>query len=190
MVITDPVPADSGYKIGKPTAAVVTLSRAGDPAYGDPNLVGGGARMLDAPGEYEVGGVLITGVALPSADGERHMAYLVELEGVRIGHLGAMPASDRPELPDELDDIDVLLMPVGDGPSLDGRQALDLMTKVDPSIVIPMFYKTAQERMEIDPIDRFLTETGTKPEPQPRFTTTKAGLPDALTVVVLQPRTV
>jgi valine dehydrogenase (NAD+) len=47
---------------------------------------------------------------------------------------------------------------------------------------------TEQERMDIDPIDRFLSETGSKPEAQPRFQATKAGLPGALTVVVLQPR--
>jgi hypothetical protein len=81
-------------------------------------------------------------------------------------------------------------MPAGGGPSLTGRQAADLMTAIDPSVAIPMLYKTDQERMELDPIDSFLSEAGSKPEPQPRFTTSKAGLPANLTVVVLQPRTV
>lgn len=189
-VITDPAPASSGYKIGKATGSVVTLSRRDDPEFGDAKLVAGDPRVLDAPGEYEVGGVLVTGVGLPMPEAGRHMTFLFELEGVRICHLGAMPGTDRPTLPDELDDIDVLLMPVGGGGSLSPRQAMDLMTKVDPSLVVPMFYKTEQERMDLEPIERFLSETGSKPEPQPRLTTTKASLPDALTVVVVQPRTI
>lgn len=187
-VIMDPAPASSGYKIGKVKASVVTLSQRDDPEFGDPTLVGGNSRVLDAPGEYEVGGVLVTGVELSASEEGRKMAFICELEGVRVCHLGAMAATENPTLATGLEDIDVLLMPVGNGPSLTGRQAVDLMTKVDPSIVIPMFYKTEQERMDLDPIDRFLSETGTKPEPQTKFSITKASLPDALTVVVLQPR--
>ncbi len=186
-VITDPVPASSGFKIGKASAGVATLSRVDDPEFGDPSLVPG-ARVLDAPGEYEVGGVLVTGVPLPLPEGGRNMAYLCEIESLRICHLGVMPPGDRPTLPDELDDIDVLLLPVGNGPGLTARQAVDLMTKVDPGIVIPMLYKAGQETMELDTLDPFLSETGSKHEPQTRCSVTKASLPDAMTVTVLQPR--
>jgi L-ascorbate metabolism protein UlaG (beta-lactamase superfamily) len=188
-VITDPVPADSGYKLGKVTADVVTLSQKDEPAYGNASLVGGDPRVLDAPGEYEVGGVLVTAIPLPLPEGRRNMAYLFEIEGIRICQLGAIAPGEKPSLPEELEDVDVLLMPVGDGPTLTAEQAADLMTRIDPSVIIPMLYKTEQERMELDSLDRFLSETGSKPEPQAKFTTTKAGLPSALTVVVLQPRT-
>jgi L-ascorbate metabolism protein UlaG (beta-lactamase superfamily) len=187
-VVCDPPPASSGFKPGKPTADVVTLSRRDDPEMGDPQIVAGSPRVLNAPGEYEVGGVLVNGVAMERPDGGRDVAFLIQLEGLRICHLGAMSAAEKPVLPEELDDIDVLLLPVGNGPALSARQAFDLMTKVDPGIVIPMFYKTEQERMDIEPLDTFLGETGTRPEAQTRFQVTKASLPDALTVVVLQPR--
>jgi L-ascorbate metabolism protein UlaG (beta-lactamase superfamily) len=186
-VITDPVPADSGYRPGKPSADVVTLSRASDPAFAGRDLVSGEPRVLDAPGEYEVGGILLTGVSLPLPEGERNVSFVIELEGIRVGHLG-LPAEGKLTPPAELEGVDVLLMPVGGGSSLTGRQAADLMTAVDPSVVIPMYYKTEQERLEIDPLERFLSEAGIRPEPQPRFTSTKNGLPEHLTVTVLQPR--
>jgi L-ascorbate metabolism protein UlaG (beta-lactamase superfamily) len=190
VVVTDPVPADSGYKMGKVVADVLTLSSAGDPGYSAVELVGNNGRVLNAPGDYEVGGVLVSGIALKQPDGSRTMAFVYELETVTVAHLGPWKFEGKPEIPDELEGVDVLLMPAGGGPSLTGRQAADLMTAIDPSVAIPILYKTDQERMELDPIDSFLSEAGSKPEPQPRFTTSKAGLPANLTVVVLQPRTV
>jgi L-ascorbate metabolism protein UlaG (beta-lactamase superfamily) len=189
-VITDPVPADSGYKMGKANGDVVTLSQRDDPAFSAVDLLAGKHRVLDAPGDYEVGGVLVSGIGLRQPGGERMMAFVFELEGVKVGHLGAWKFEGKPTIPDELESVDVLLLPVGGGPSLTGRQAADLMTTIDPSVVIPMFYKTDQEKMDLDPLDTFLGEAGTRPEPQPRFTTTKSGLPENLTVTVLQPRTV
>jgi len=189
VVLTDPVPADSGFRPGKPSADVVTLSRRSDPGLSATEIVSGTPRVFDAPGEYEVGGILLTAVATPLPNGERNVCFVIELEGMKVGHLG-LPAPDMRAVPPELEGVDILLMPVGGGPSLPGRQAAALMTVVDPSVVIPMFYRAEQERMELDPLDRFLSETGTRPEPQPRFNSTKTGLPEHLTVVVLQPRTV
>lgn len=189
-VVTDPVPAESGYKMGKIAGDVVALSNSGDPEVSATNLVGGHSRVLDAPGEYEVGGVLVQGVALKQPDGTRTMAFVFELESIKVGHLGAWKFEGKPSIPPELENVDVLLVPVGGGPSISGRQAADLITAIDPPVAIPMLYKTDQERMELEPIDSFLTEAGTKPEPQPRFTVTRTGLPENLTVVVLQPRTV
>lgn len=188
-VITDPVPVGSGFKMGKVSADVVTLSQRGNPEFAATDLVSGHKRVLDAPGDYEVGGILVTGVGLRQPDGARMMAYVYELETVKVGHLGTWKFEGKPTVPEELEAVDVLLMPVGGGPSLTGRQAADLMTTIDAPVVIPMFYNTGQETMELDPIDTFLSEAGNKPEPQPRFTTTKAGLPANLTLTVLQPRT-
>lgn len=187
-MLTDPVPADSGYKAGKPTADVVTLSRHADPAYSAVDIVGGTPRVFDAPGEYEVNGILVTATAMTLPNGERNVGFVIEVEGIRIGHLG-LPVADTKAVPPEFEGVDVLLMPVGGGPSLPGRQAAALMTAADPKVVIPMLYKSEQERMEMDPLEKFLSETGTRPEPQPRFQSTKNGLPEHLTVVVLQPRT-
>jgi len=186
-VVTDPVPQDSGYKIGKLTADFVTLSNVDNPDYGRADAVSD-ARALNAPGEYEVGGILVSGVSLKRADGTRNVAFVIEIEGIRVGHIGIPDPQTLKPLPDELNDLDILLMPVGGGNSLSATQATDLMTTIDPAVVIPMHYKTDQERLDLEPLGRFLSETGTKPEPQPRFQSTKTGLPSDLTVVVLEPR--
>ncbi|MCK9517933.1 MAG: MBL fold metallo-hydrolase [Dehalococcoidia bacterium] len=187
VVVTDPVPPDSGYSLGKLSADVVTLSRRADPAYSYHEGVDGDPVLLDAPGEYEVGGILVNSFATQSPNGMRNMLFVVELEGMRIAHLGVI----SPEAAKRLDDIkgvDILLLPVGGAGSLTGALATDVMATVDAKLAIPMHYRTDAETMALDPLDKFLKETGSKPEPEPKITITKTQLPTELTVRVLEPR--
>ncbi len=185
IVLTDPCPPASGYIIGKQPAEVVTLSRRDVPAYSFVEAATGDPIVLDAPGEYEKGGILVTGVASRAVGGARNLMFIIELDGIRIGHLGLPEA--RPSL-DEWKDVDVLLMPVGGGESLGGPMAADVMATIDPRIAIPMHFKNEFETLDLEPIERFLKETGAKPEPQPKLQVTKSSLPSDLTVMLLQPK--
>ena len=51
-----------------------------------------------------------------------------------------------------------------------------------------MNYKTESERLELDPLEKFIRETGAKPEPQAKLTVSRSGLPQNLTMMVLEPR--
>lgn len=186
IVLMDPCPPDSGYRYLAQPAEIVTLSHRDDPRFSWLEGVSGAPLVLDAPGEYEVGGILVTGIASRLPDGGRNVVFVVELDGIRIGHLG-VPAPSHPGL-DEVKDVDILLMPVGGAPSLNAAAAADAMTTVDPRVAIPMLYKTDLETMELDPLDRFIKETGTKAEPQAKLTITRASLPQELSVMLLQPR--
>lgn len=187
VVITDPCPPNSGYKLGKPAANVVTLSSKDEPGYSSLESVGGEPVVLDAPGEYEIGGILVEGVATKREDGRRNVVFVYELDGIRVGHLGLLSTPLSTEILEELK-VEVLLIPVGGLNAFGGRAAQDAMTAIDPNIAIPMNYKTDQEKLELEPLDRFIKETGAKPEPQPRLQVTKSGLPSDLTVMVLQPK--
>ena len=112
VVVTDPCPPDSGYRVGKLEADIVTFSNAADPAYTYRDAIKGDARALDAPGEYEVGGILVTGVALQRQDGTRSVGFVVELDGIRVGHLG-LPGSPRDPALDDFKGVDILLLPAG-----------------------------------------------------------------------------
>jgi L-ascorbate metabolism protein UlaG (beta-lactamase superfamily) len=184
VVLTDPCPPESGYNLGKQTADIVTISSKDEPGYSYAQAVSGEPRVLDAPGEYEVGGILVTGIATRRPDGARNVAFICELDGVRIGHLG-LPG---PGAIDELKDVDILLFPAGGGNSIGGAAAADVMTRIDPRVAIPMNYKTMFETMDLEPLENFLKETGSKPEPQQRVQFSKTQLPQDLTVMVLEPR--
>ncbi len=186
-VVTDPCPPDSGYRFPRQVADIVTLSRRDDPGYSFVAGVAPEAMVFDAPGEYEHGGILVTAIASKLPDGGRNIIFVIEVDGIRIGHLGR-PAAVNPSKVDELKDVDVLLLPVGGGGSLSGAAAADVMTTIDPKIAIPMNFKTAEETLDLEPLDRFLKETGAKNEPQPKLTVTRSTIPAELTVMLLQPR--
>jgi L-ascorbate metabolism protein UlaG (beta-lactamase superfamily) len=140
--------------------------------------------VFDAPGEYEVGGILITGIATKSVDGTRNVMFISEIDGIRVGHLGLAGSASL----DDLKDVDVLLLPVGGINALSPNLAADLMTKIEPRIAIPMNYKAGGEKLDLEPLSTFLKETGAKPEPQAKITVSRSGLPSDLTVMVLEPK--
>lgn len=183
-VITDPCPPESGFTIGKQTAEVVTISRRDDPGYSWSSGVGGDPMVFDAPGEYEIGGILITGVATKALDGTRNVVFISEIDGIRVGHLG-LAASVSLE---DLKNVDILLLPVGGSNALAPNLAADLMTKIEPRIAIPMNYQVGGEKLPLEPLTTFLKETGTKPEPQAKINVSRSGLPSDLTVMVLEPK--
>ncbi len=189
-VIMDPCPPESGYRLGKPKCDIVTLSRCRDDGYSwvDGVSWANGEHIFDAPGEYEVGGVLVRGIPTGRSEAGREMAFDVEIDGIRILHLGLPSSSPTSAILKGIEDVDVLLMPVGGGISLSGSSVTDVMETIDPHIAIPMHYKTPVETAELDFLDAFLKETGLKPEPQEKLQITRSSVPEELTVQVLSPK--
>lgn len=183
VVLTDPCPPESGYAIGKQTANVVTISNRSEPGYSYREGITS-THFLDAPGEYEVGGILVTGIATRRADGGRNVVFVCEIDGIRVGHLGLATTQGI----EEIKDVDILLFPAGGGNALGGPAAADVMTKVDPRVAIPMNFKTAVETGDLQPLETFLKETGSKPEPQAKVQYSRTQLPQDLTLVVLEPK--
>jgi len=183
-VITDPYPPDSGFTLGKQSADLVTISRKDDPGYSYSSGVTGVTMVLDAPGEYEIGGILVTGIATKRADGTRNIVFIHEIDGIRIGHLGLATSASI----EDIKNVDVLLLPVGGSNGLTPNAAIDAMTKIEPRVAIPMNYRVGGETLPLEPLESFLKETGSRPEPQAKISVSRSGLPQDLTVMVLEPK--
>ena len=190
-VVTDPCDRSTGYSIGKPAADIVTVSMQ-DPAHANVAGVGGTPRVLDGPGEYEISGTTITGVATDhngAAPANRNIAFVLELEDLRVCHLGgirAVPTSDQVE---EIGAVDILLIPVGGGDALDAPPAAETVSLLEPRLVIPMHYKTEAEKTKLDGVDRFLKEMGAKAgEAHAKVAVTRSSLPDETQVMILSPK--
>lgn len=190
-VVTDPYDNKvTGYTLGRPTADIVTISHS-DPAHSNAEGVAGTPRVIEGPGEFEIAGASIVGVATfrgkeKTPESGRNVAYVIELEDIRIGHLGGIghvPTSDQLE---QLANVDILLVPVGGGESLDAPPAAETVSLIEPKIVIPMNYKTDAEKANLDPVDRFLKEMGAKgPEHHAKVTVTRSTLPEETQVLVV-----
>jgi len=190
VIITDPYPPDLGYTLGKQTANIVTISHQ-HPSHSYIKGVGGEYHVVSGPGEYEISGVLIIGVATyhDTQRGQvrgKNTVYVMEVDGVSVCHLGDLGHVPSSEQLEEMGNINVLLLPVGGGSTISAAIATEVMRQVEPNIVIPMHYKTPAIKRELDTVDVFLKEMGRgQVEPRPKLNVSKSNLPISTEIIVL-----
>jgi L-ascorbate metabolism protein UlaG (beta-lactamase superfamily) len=191
-VLTDPCPSSTGYKIGKVNADIVTISRD-NPESNHRAAVSGDAKFLDSPGEYDISGVLITAIDTDRADRSdgfsRNVAYVIDIDDIKVCHLGdisRVPGGDQAEA---LSSSDILLVPVGGGRVMGAENAAEIVSALEPKIVIPMLYKTDVSTADFEAVDRFVKEMGAEAKsPEQRLNISKSGLPQDTTLVLLSYR--
>jgi L-ascorbate metabolism protein UlaG (beta-lactamase superfamily) len=189
-VITDPYSPEIGYSLGKTTANIVTLSHQ-HPGHCYAQGVGGEPRVVERPGEYEIGGVLIIGIpTFHDREGGKkrgkNTVYLLEIDEITICHLGDLGQVLNSEQVEEIDDVDVLLLPVGGVDTINAATAAEVVRQIEPKIVIPMHYQTPALKFELDPVEKFLKEIGAKQvEPLAKLSLSKSSLPPTTQVVLL-----
>jgi len=190
VIVTDPFPPDIGYSPGKLSADIITVSH-GHPSHSYLQIVGGSPKSVTGPGEYEISGVLIIGVA-SHHDNEggtvrgKNTIYLMEVDGLSICHLGDIGHILNDAQVEEIGDIDVLMLPVGGINTIGATRAAEIIRQLEPKIVLPMHYKTPVIDRELEPVDKFLKEMGIEQaEPRPKLTVSKSNLPLSLQVILL-----
>ena len=190
IVITDPYPPGLGYSLGKQTADIVTVSHQ-HPSHMYTEAISGEPRIVSGPGEYEISGVLIIGIATfhDSVRGQtrgKNTVYLMEIDGISICHLGDLGHVLSSEQVEEIGDIDVLLLPVGGVSTINAAMAAEVIRQLEPKVVIPMHYKTPLLKRELDPVDDFLREMGVgQVEPRARLSVSRTNLPPGTQVFIL-----
>lgn len=192
VVLMDPCPKSTGFTIGRQQATIVTISHY-HPEHAYLDVVSAG-KQLDAPGEYEIGGVMITGIRTwhddqKGAQRGPNIAFVVEIDEVRVCHLGDLGHVPTQEQTEALSDIDVLLVPVGGHTTIDAATASEVISLLEPRLVVPMHYATDGATAKLDGLERFIKQMGVSaPSPQPKLTVTKTSLPPDTQVVVLEAR--
>ena len=190
-VVVDPY---NGKEIGLPElklrADVVTVSHHA-PGHNHVDAVSGFQHVLDGPGEYEIGGVFITGISTPIREDEleRNVLFLIEINGVTVAHLGDMARVPNQSEIEDLEMVNILLVPCGGGTSLNAGQAAELVSMIEPNIVVPMHYRSGDMSLALDEVDRFLKEMGVNGvEAEPNLRVASSNLPEETQVVLLTPK--
>lgn len=162
-ILTDPFNPDVPWPYFETSADVVTSSHGHfdhchfDKVQGSPVIVKDLGAHAPAPG------VRVTGY--PSfhddAQGAKrgpNIIYLIEVDSLKVAHLGDLGAEPAQEVLDALRGLDVVFVPVGGTYTLDAGQAAALMRKLQPRVVIPMHFKKASQGFQnIEAVDAFLT---------------------------------
>ena len=192
-VVTDPYPPSIGLKLSRMDADLVTVSHEHE-NHNYTQVVRDGAYEIHGPGEYEVAGVSVIGVptfhdAEKGSKHGRNTVYLIEIDDVRVCHLGDLGHKLEDAEAEAVASPDVLLVPVGGLTAMNAAQAAEVVRQLEPRYVVPMHYAIPGLKLQLDPIDRFLKEMGvTSSEPQPKLAVQRSSGEYDTKVVVLEPK--
>lgn len=194
-LLTDPFDKSIGIKFPAVDADIVTISHQHED-HNKASQVSEVKKVVDGPGEYEIKGVSILGFGSFHDDkkGEErgvNTIYVIEMDGLRLTHLGDLGHTLNDDLIAQLGDIDILMIPVGGKFTIDSAQAVSVVQAIEPSIIIPMHYQTeglnSQTFSGLSPVDNFLKEVGITAEKMPKLSIKKEEInPEAQRVVVLE----
>lgn len=201
IVLTDPFDRSVGLEIGKPTAHIVTISHR-HPDHANAAAVRPARErvfVVDGAGEYEVGGVLITGVRTyhdkkKGAERGKNTAYVIHLDDVVFCHLGDLGHELTSQQIDEIGSVDVLFVPVGGDETIGPAEAVSVISQLEPRIVVPMHYALSDQisfTSELAPIEKFTHELGLKEyTAEPKLTVNANSLPgdeEQARIVIMRP---
>lgn len=190
IVVIDPYdPNFTGLKAPKDLLADVTLITHD---HRDHNNASGSQMKFSEPGEYEIGGVVVTGISsfhdnTNGSERGKNIIFHLMFDGLNIVHLGDLGQSRlTEEQVAQIGQTDILLIPVGSVYTIDSKQASEIVSQLEPKIIIPMHYKIDGLKFELEGVDKFLKEMGAEGvTPMPKLSITKEKLPDEPMVVVL-----
>jgi len=180
-LITDPFDVSAGLKVPHYEADIVTVSHD----HHDHNNTGairGNPFVINTAGEYEIRDVFIEGVesAHDEKNGEErgeNIIYRIEMEDISITHLGDLGhVLDAKQL-EKLEGTDILLIPVGGKYTINAAKAVEVISQIEPRIVIPMHYKIPGIKTDIDGVEKFIKELGLKPRMEEKLKINKKDLP-------------
>jgi L-ascorbate metabolism protein UlaG (beta-lactamase superfamily) len=191
-LVIDPYDPKVGYKFPKQECDVLlTTHNHFDHHYIDG--VSGYRLLIEGPGEYELSDVFINGLQVFHDDKEgaergRGTIYLIEMDNFTLLHLGDLGHELSKETLEKLPDIDVLFIPVGGKYTINAAVAAKVISSLEPSIVIPMHYKTDDlTGVEgLDTVDKFLEEMGATAKKEEKLKiSNRSDIPEETTIVVL-----
>ncbi|MEZ4834593.1 MAG: MBL fold metallo-hydrolase [Caldilineaceae bacterium] len=147
-VLCDPYDKKTtGLSLPRIKADIVTISHD-RPGHNNASAVTGDPKVIAGPGEYEVKNIAITGLTTyHKANGgdlpERNVAYFFDFGGFTVGHLGDIGQMPQQRQVEDLGEIDVLLVPVSGANTLDAARVTEVISLLEPKIVVPMHYRHA-----------------------------------------------
>lgn len=194
-VVTDPYDHQVvGLEALKLKAEIVTISHNA-PGHNHAQAVKGRNHVISGPGEYEIGGVFITGVQTngttkKDTNEPRNTLYVFDYNGITIAHLGDIRRVPTQTEVEALGNVHIALVPVGGGGSLSAAKAAEIVSVLEPGIVIPMHYQLPNLQLKLAPLGKFLKEMGIgEVEQHDSLKITQTSIPEETKIIVLKAQT-
>jgi L-ascorbate metabolism protein UlaG (beta-lactamase superfamily) len=193
-VVIDPYQNTSGLRFPRTLEAAIVLSSRDHEDQNNLETVSGTPFIIDAPGEFEIQGVFVYGIEAPlkgEKEGETspHTIFRIETEGMSVAHLGALNRELTDKELEQLPSIDILMVPVGGNDVMTPEQAQHTIERIEPRIVIPMYYAIPNVKQTLSDLKSFLKLLGgAKTEELPKLKIKKSDLPADETVLKILTR--
>lgn len=180
-VVTDPFDKSLGLKVPNFEADIVTVSHD----HFDHNNTAAlrdDPFVIDKPGEYDTKGVMIQGVDSyhDEKQGEErgnNVIYRIEMDEITLVHLGDLGHTLENKQLESLVGTDILMVPVGGTYTLNAPKAVEVVSQIEPRMVIPMHYKVSGLSVDLDTVDNFVKELGINPTYEDKLKITPKELP-------------
>jgi len=188
-ITTDPFDNSIGLKVPNFESNIVTTSNS-NVNHSNVKALRGNPFIVDLPGEYEVGGIMVQGIAINKINKEEkkeeNIVFRIEVDGITIVHLGNLKRVLTEKELEELDGVDILLTPIGGGDDFNAKKAIEVISQIEPRIVIPMHYKTKGSKADINDESLFLKEFEIKPTIEDKLKINKKDLPqEGMELIIL-----
>jgi len=185
-VVIDPFGEETGLKMPKLSADLVLMTHQNNHNQVS-KAVNGEFFLINGPGEYEVKEVFVQGIASEKEKGINTI-YTIETEDLKICHLGCLNQKElTDEQLDKIGEVDILMIPVGDGEAISAKEAVKIMSQIEPQIILPMYYHLPKLKIKLDGVDKFLKMIGVKKiEPLPKLSIKKKDISaDEVKIILL-----
>lgn len=151
----------------------------------------GGHQVLAGPGEYEIGGLSVRGVATPADDPaisrDINTVYVVDADGIQVATLGNPGYQPSAQSVQQINKVDILIINT-EAQGLEPDEMSTVIRNLEPKMIVPSGYDSEAGKPS-PAMSRLLTELGVKEfESTSKLSISRSGLPDERTVVVLQQR--
>lgn len=200
-IVTDPYDSQMvGLKFPKVEADIITIShhhqdhdKADQVDFSQTGVL---PLIIDIPGEFEKQGIRIFGFKSyhdknQGQERGENIIYKIEAEGISVLHCGDLGVVPTESFLEMIGDVDILLVPVGGFYTIGPDEAVDLIKKIEPSVVIPMHYNHPKINQQIFgklvSVEEFTKKFGIeKISPIPKFVYKKEEANEEMKVVVLE----
>ena len=159
-ILTDPCDPETGYELSNLVCDAVTISHE----HHDHNclaIVAGTPEIIRTPGEHLAGGISVKGFTNyhdneKGAKRGENIVFLYEIDGLKILHLGDLGHMLPDETIQTIEDVDVLLAPIGGVFTINAKAATELADRLNAKVLIPMHYKTPALHFNIEGLEPLL----------------------------------
>lgn len=203
VIVTDPYDPSRGAKLPRNLEADIVTVSHDHLSHNYVEGVGGEKFVIRGPGEYEVKGVFVYGIASGHGKKEegdkgvksdkgsngRNTLYRIEVGDLSLAHLGDLGHELTDKELEQLQNVDILFVPIGGaGVTIGSKIAAEIVSQVEPRIVIPMHFRLPDFKETLEPVDKFLKEMGGPRETVEKLKITKKDLLAEETKVIVMTR--